>query len=62
MAKVKVGIMGTGMISDAHMQGYLHNPEVEVYALYNRSGPHMEARGLFCTGRPLCRRGNARGR
>ncbi|NMP36897.1 MAG: Gfo/Idh/MocA family oxidoreductase [Clostridiales bacterium] len=32
MAKIKVGIIGTGGISNEHINGYLKNPEVELYA------------------------------
>lgn len=32
MAKIKVGVIGTGGISNEHIQGYLKNPDVELYA------------------------------
>lgn len=32
MAKIKVGIIGTGGISAAHIESYLKNPDVELYA------------------------------
>lgn len=33
MSKIKVGIIGTGSISMAHISAYLKNPDVELYAL-----------------------------
>ncbi len=33
MSKIKVGIIGTGNISMAHISAYLKNPDVELYAL-----------------------------
>lgn len=33
MSKIKVGIIGTGSISMAHISSYLKNPDVELYAL-----------------------------
>ena len=30
--KLKIGIIGTGWIADAHMESYLHMPDVEVVA------------------------------
>ena len=30
--KVRVGIIGTGWIADAHMQSYLRQPDVEIVA------------------------------
>ena len=44
MAKLKVGIIGTGSISDAHINAYLHNPNVELYAFHNATLPHLEAK------------------
>ncbi|NLA77749.1 MAG: Gfo/Idh/MocA family oxidoreductase [Clostridiales bacterium] len=32
MSKIKVGIIGTGGISNEHINGYLKNPDVELYA------------------------------
>ena len=32
MGKIKVGIIGVGSISDLHINGYLKNPDVELYA------------------------------
>ena len=32
MGKIKVGIIGVGSISDFHINGYLKNPDVELYA------------------------------
>ena len=32
MDKLKVGIIGTGSISNEHIQAYLKNPRVELYA------------------------------
>jgi predicted dehydrogenase len=33
MAKIKIGIIGAGSISDAHFQAYAKNPEAEIYAV-----------------------------
>jgi predicted dehydrogenase len=33
MTKLKVGIIGTGSISDPHFQSYANNPDVEIYAV-----------------------------
>jgi predicted dehydrogenase len=44
MARLKVGIIGTGSISDAHINAYLRNPNVELYALQNATLPHLEAK------------------
>lgn len=32
MSKIKVGVIGTGSISNEHIQAYLKNPDVELYA------------------------------
>lgn len=32
MTKIKIGIIGVGSISKAHIEGYLKNPDVELYA------------------------------
>ncbi len=32
MAKIKIGIIGVGGISESHIRGYLKNPDVELYA------------------------------
>jgi predicted dehydrogenase len=44
MSRLKVGIIGTGSISDAHINAYLHNPNVELYAFQNATLPHLEAK------------------
>ena len=32
MSKIKVGVIGVGNISNEHIQAYLRNPDVELYA------------------------------
>jgi predicted dehydrogenase len=44
MNRVKVGVIGTGSISDAHINAYLRNPNVELYAFQNATLPHLEAK------------------
>lgn len=33
MKQLKIGVIGAGSISDAHLQAYANNPEVQVYAI-----------------------------
>jgi predicted dehydrogenase len=33
MAKYKIGVIGAGSISEAHLQAYAQNPDVEIYAI-----------------------------
>ncbi len=33
MSKVKIGVIGAGSISEAHLNGYASNPDVEIYAI-----------------------------
>lgn len=45
MSKIKVGIIGTGSISHLHIQGYLKNPDVELYALCDINEERVKAVG-----------------
>ena len=45
MQKIKVGIIGTGSISHSHIQGYLNNPHVELYALCDLNEERVKAVG-----------------
>lgn len=45
MNKIKVGIIGTGSISHSHIQGYLKNPNVELYALCDINEKRVQAVG-----------------
>ena len=45
MQKIKVGIIGTGSISHSHIQGYLNNPNVELYALCDLNEERVKAVG-----------------
>ena len=45
MSKIKVGIIGTGSISHLHIQGYLKNPDVELYALCDINEERVKAAG-----------------
>ncbi|MBW5448518.1 gfo/Idh/MocA family oxidoreductase [Cohnella sp. CFH 77786] len=33
MSKLKIGVIGTGSISDSHLQSYANHPEAEIYAV-----------------------------
>lgn len=43
MDKIKVGIIGTGSISECHMTGYKALDNVEIYAVCDVNGPRVEA-------------------
>ena len=41
--KLKIGVIGVGNISNEHIQAYLNNPRVELYAFCDideTAGPH----------------------
>jgi len=44
MAKIKVGFIGAGRISDLHYLGYVNNPEAELHAVCARSRETLEKR------------------
>lgn len=43
--KVKIGIIGVGGISEAHITSYLNNPEVELYAFCDINEERLKAKG-----------------
>ena len=43
--KIKIGIIGTGNISTAHISGYLQNQDVELYALCDINEERVKAMG-----------------
>ncbi len=45
MAKIKVGIIGVGNIAECHINGYLHNPDVELYAFCDINEERLKAKG-----------------
>ena len=45
MAKIKVGIIGVGNIAECHINGYLHNPDVELYAFCDINEKRLKAKG-----------------
>ncbi len=45
MGKLKIAIIGVGGIGGAHVQSYMKNPNVEVYAFCNRSEDRLKAQG-----------------
>ena len=45
MAKIKVGVIGVGNISEVHINGYLHNPDVELYAFCDINEERLKAKG-----------------
>ncbi len=45
MQKIKVGIIGTGNISRSHMNSYVNNPSVELYALCDIDEGRLKAAG-----------------
>ena len=45
MAKIKVGVIGVGGISQLHIQGYLQNPNVELYAFADINPAQLQKRG-----------------
>lgn len=45
MSKIKVGIIGVGTISKFHIEGYLKNPNVELYAFCDISEERLQKMG-----------------
>ncbi len=45
MKKIKIAVIGTGGISNIHIQSYLDNPNVEVYALCDINEERVKAQG-----------------
>ncbi|MBE6688721.1 MAG: Gfo/Idh/MocA family oxidoreductase [Ruminococcaceae bacterium] len=45
MSKLKIGIIGTGSISNEHIRGYLNNPDVELYAFCDIDADKLNAMG-----------------
>ena len=45
MDKIKIGIIGTGSISNSHIQAYLRNPNVELYAFCDINEKQLNAMG-----------------
>lgn len=45
MGKVKIGIIGVGNIAETHIQAYLQNPEVELYAFCDINPERLEKMG-----------------
>lgn len=45
MAKIKVGVIGVGNISNEHIQGYLRNPDVELYAFCDINEVQLKKQG-----------------
>lgn len=45
MNKIKIGIIGAGSISSAHIDAYLNNPNVELYALCDINEEVLKAKG-----------------
>ena len=43
--KLKVGIIGTGNISNEHIKSYLNNPNVELYALCDINEDQLQKMG-----------------
>lgn len=43
--KIKVGVIGVGGISECHIQGYLQNPNVELYAFCDINEERLKAKG-----------------
>jgi predicted dehydrogenase len=44
MAKYKIGVIGAGSISDAHLQAYAANPDVEIYAICDLNEERAKAK------------------
>ena len=42
---IRMGIIGTGGISECHIQGYLNNPNVELYAFCDINEQRLKAKG-----------------
>ncbi|HNX14851.1 MAG TPA: Gfo/Idh/MocA family oxidoreductase, partial [Oscillospiraceae bacterium] len=45
MKKLKIGIIGTGGIAGNHIESYLKNPNVELYAFCDINEERVKARG-----------------
>lgn len=45
MSKIKVGVIGTGSISNFHIQAYLDNPDVELYAFCDINREQLDKMG-----------------
>lgn len=45
MSKLKIGIIGTGSISNEHIKGYLKNPDVELYAFCDINEERVKSMG-----------------
>ncbi len=45
MSKIKVGVIGVGNISNEHIQGYLRNPDVELYAFCDINETQLKKQG-----------------
>ncbi len=45
MKKLKIGVIGVGSISGAHINGYLNNPNVELYALCDIDEEKLKKKG-----------------
>ena len=45
MDKIKIGIIGTGSISNSHIQAYLRNPNVELYAFCDINEKQLHTMG-----------------
>ena len=45
MSKVKIGIIGVGNISESHIQGYLKNENVELYAFCDINAQRLAEKG-----------------
>ena len=45
MSKIKVGVIGVGNITNEHIQGYLRNPDVELYAFCDINETQLKKQG-----------------
>ena len=45
MAKIKIGIIGVGSIAEAHIEGYLKNPDVQLYAFCDLNEKRLKEMG-----------------
>lgn len=45
MSRIKIGIIGTGSISESHINAYLNNPNVELYAFCDINEERLKAKG-----------------
>ena len=45
MAKVKIGIIGVGNISESHIAGYKKDPNAELYAFCDINEERLKAKG-----------------